>query len=199
MFWAKIPITQLLYLRGWKKKKKNGADSGNRKIRQAMRKADSALLVALGQAEGTAAVPTFSRAGTNASCCTPSFYCQQALAPHFSPMEKSRVLLSAVCHHQPRRQSWHWNYSTALPPLGWGSLRALTQNLGLQHERLENLWVLCLGNQIFCLINPLKNQMQKRFVWIFWLGYLRVVIRTGTEYRATQICCVKIPFLCLMR
>lgn len=122
------------------------------------------LPVALGQAEGTAAVPSFSRAGTNPSCCTPSFCCQPPPAPHFNPMEKIMILLSVVCHHQPRRQSWRWNYSTALPPPGWGSLRALTQNLGLQHERLKNLWVLCLRNQIFCLINPLKNQMQKRLV-----------------------------------
>lgn len=47
MFWAKFPLTQLLYLRleGCKKRWfQLGAGSGNRKIRQAMRKAGSALL-----------------------------------------------------------------------------------------------------------------------------------------------------------
>lgn len=55
----------------------------------------------------------------------------------------------------PGRQSWRRNHGIALPLLlVEAQLRALTQNLGLQHERLKNLWGLCPGNQIFCLINP---------------------------------------------
>lgn len=112
-------------------------------------------------------------------------------------MEKTRMLLSAVCYHQPIRQSWLWSYSTALPPLGWGSLRALTQNLGLQHEKLKNLWVLCPRNQIFCPINPLKNEMQRglfeNFGWVILEWWFKQAQNTGKH----KYCWVKIPFLCV--
>lgn len=71
-----------------------------------MGKADSALVVALGQAEGTAAVPTFSRAGTNASCCPPILLLPTAPSPTSQSYGENQDFAIIVCHCQPTRQSW---------------------------------------------------------------------------------------------
>lgn len=44
----------------------------------------------------------------------------------------------------------------------------------------------------FLLNKPLKNQMQKRLAWKFWLDYHIVVIQTGTKEKEMQIRWVKI-------
>lgn len=187
MFWAKFPVTQLLYLASGGCRKRwfqLGAGSGNRKIKQAM--------VTLGCPP--LCVPCF--AGVRALRCQVGCYYEWgetwrlvvALGPCWrgqmpSPLctGLAQTLLTAPCpsagsHPQPHI-SILWRkaglcFKSSLPssapggragdpitaslspPPGWGSLRALTQNLGLQHDRLKNLWGLCPRNQIFCLINP---------------------------------------------
>lgn len=95
---------------------------------------------------GTAAAPTLPRAGTSPPHCTPSFsilrrktgFCFKLSLSSSAPGGRAGIRTTA----------------SLSPPPGRGSLRALTQNLGSQHERLKNLWVLRPRNQIFCLINP---------------------------------------------
>lgn len=153
-FWAEIPVSQLLYLGGCEK---IGASSGNGKIRQCEKQTLPSWWHWV-RLKGQLLSPPSQ--GWHKHFLHPILVLPTAPSPRFQCYgDKQGFAVSCLS----RRQSWRWNYSTALLPLGWGSLRALTQqNLGLQHERLKNLWVLCPGNRIFCLINSLKNQMQKR-------------------------------------